>query len=130
VQELEATQLQDGEVMMIPKDLGLLVTSKAAVLPMHRYPNICQQFLMITMGDLVTKDDLKLDMRNLIRSNYKHQLCTYIQSRLMVVDLTYNYHNVEILKMISSLWVWDNVVPYMAESVYKHHNMFRVRLLP
>lgn len=73
---------------------------------------------------------MRFEIKKLIKSNYKEQHCQYILERLMIVDLTYNYHNVEILKMIKSRWVWDNVVPYMAECLYRDCNQLRVRLLP
>ena len=57
-------------------------------------------------------------------------MCAFILQRLMIVDLTYCYHNVDILKMINSKWIWDNVVPFMAESLYKDCNLLRTRLLP
>ena len=32
--------------------------------------------------------------------------------------------------MINSLWIWDNVMPFMAESVYRDCGVVRARLLP
>jgi hypothetical protein len=47
-----------------------------------------------------------------------------------VVDKAYSYQNVEVLKRIGSRWVWDNVIPYMAECTYRHYNQLSIRLLP
>ena len=75
---------------------------------------ICQQFLMITMVDIINLEDLKRDMKNLIRSNNKEKICHYILGRLKMVDQMYDYQNVEVLNRIGSRWVWDNVLPFMA----------------
>lgn len=85
---------------------------------------------MITMVDLITAADVKLNIRRLIRSNYKDQICKYILDRLKMVDEMYEYQNVEVLRMIGSRWIWDNVIPFMAECTYFHHNSLRTRLLP
>ena len=118
--------------MILPKDIGEIVASK--VLPLASFSQkqrfICQQFLMITMGDLINWNDIKLDLRNLIRSNYKQQICQFIQARLKMMDLTYNYHNVEVLRSINSRWIWDNVIPYMNETIYKFYSILSIRLLP
>lgn len=71
------------------------------------------------MSDIVNYEDIRFELYKLVRSNYKQQLCEYILDRIGIVDATYNYHNVEILKMIGSRWVWDNVIPYMAECIHR-----------
>ena len=47
-----------------------------------------------------------------------------------MMDLTYNYHNVEVLRSINSRWIWDNVIPYMNETIYKFYSILSIRLLP
>jgi hypothetical protein len=65
-----------------------------------------------------------------MRSNFKEQICHYITSRVAQIDQSYNYHNVDVLKMIHSKWVWDNTIPFMAECLYKDADMSKARLLP
>ena len=49
---------------------------------------------------------------------------------MKIVDPGYGYSNVEILKMIDSGWVWDNVIPFMAQSLHQHSSMSKARSLP
>ena len=70
--------------------------------------------MMITMADFINSADLKMEVKNLIKSNAKEIICRYILGRLGMVDKTYNYSNVGVLERINSGWVWDNTIPFMA----------------
>lgn len=57
-------------------------------------PEICQQYVLISSSDLITGEEDKFDLRKLIKSNYKAQICEFIEGRLRRIDASYNYSNV------------------------------------
>ena len=97
MQQLHEVQVEEGDVLEIPNELAPLVASRTVPVPVMVFQQICQQFLMVTMADYINSDDLKMEVKNLIKSNAKEIICRYILGRLGMVDLTYNYSNVGVL---------------------------------
>lgn len=69
------------------------------------------------------------EVRRLIKSNFREQQLQFIQSRIQRVDAPQNY-NIQVLKLIQSGYVWDNVIPFLAETIYYDSPKLRMRLLP
>ncbi len=84
----------------------------------------------MTFFDLVTAEENRQAIRTLMKSNYKSQICDFILRNNLKIDPEYNYSNVEILKLINSGYVWDNVIPFMAEWLYRDCGQVKVRMLP
>lgn len=52
----------------------------------------------------------------MIHADYKEQICLFIESRVVKADCV---DNIELLRLIKSGWIWDNVLPFMAQTLFK-----------